>query len=306
MKFFIGLTLLTASLFAHAVSINPARTVTPLIDIFAKQNRKLNEKTMEVRVSTYHKKTGEVSKDKQTFKMPMQDYDRAISLSKAVFRMVPTAESVKNRGDVTAFIGTAFHIGENLVLTNHHVLSKDRDNSTECGGFQLLSHDSMIEPYPCKKVHYCDVKHDVCLIEMGPTKKCFNSFCTKKEIVEMKSLPSLKLKENPQYEAETFNTAVMSCIGNTKGLGIHFSQGSGVIVFPDKIYFFAPLRSGNSGGPLIGEDNLVWGVVRMEHGAKVGDDSYNSAAASDLVISLMQEHVQDSEILEKFNKAIQH
>jgi hypothetical protein len=45
-------------------------------------------------------------------------------------------------GSLMAYMGTAFHIGENLVLTNHHVLSPDRSNTQECGGLKLYANES--------------------------------------------------------------------------------------------------------------------------------------------------------------------
>ncbi len=302
MKNLLLLTIALASLNLHALSIVPDKIVTPFVDIFNSSNKKLSENKMEVRLSTYNA-SGAISKGRGKFEMSMAKYTQARKQASAVYRMIPS-ESLASSNDGMIYMGTAFHVGENLVLTNHHVLSHDRTNSTECGDFQL--HDNQNQDvFSCKKVHYCNPEEDVCLIEMAPAKRCLNLFCTKTLTVELKNGESLKLKADPQLNYETMDTTVMTCIGNTMGLGIHYSQGKGLRINGDRTYFFAPLRTGNSGGPLIGEDGLVWGVVKLESAQKVGPDAYNVAASISKVISLLREQLSNDKItLEKFNRAV--
>lgn len=301
MKTLLLLILVAGQLQASPLSIVPERTVTPFIDIFSASNRPIDNEKMEVRSSPYSK-NGSITKGRDKYVMPLEHYRKALKQSSAVFRMTPAENSQNSDGVI--YMGTAFHIGENLVLTNQHVLSPDRSNKSECAGFQLLSNSNSLT-FPCKKVHYCNVEQDVCLIEMGPTKRCLNLLCTKNEMVEMKQGESLKLKANPEMNYETMDSAVMTCIGNTMGLGIHYSQGRGIRINGDRAYFFAPLRTGNSGGPLIGEDGLAWGVVKLESQQKVGSEAYNIAVTMDKVISLMREQLgADKVTLQKFNSAV--
>lgn len=303
MNFFVLICLVSANIYAGMYSINPERTLTPLVDIFSSQTKKLDATKMEVRVSTYNK-SGELAGSAK-LQMPIALYETARQQASAVFRMIPSASSVAARSDGMIYEGTAFHIGNNLVLTNQHVLSPDRTNTTECGGFELRGNNNS-DVFACKKVHYCNPTEDVCLIEMAPAKRCLNFTCSKKEFVELKNGPALKLKADPKVEIEQLNTVVMNCIGNTMAKGIHFSQGRGVQLRNDLIYFFAPLRTGNSGGPLIGEDGLVWGVVKLESGGeKVSNQAYNIAESSEKVISLMREQLaNDTVTLAKFNSAV--
>ena len=303
MNFFVLLCLVSANIYAGAYSINPERTLTPLVDIFSSQNKRLDATKMEVRVSTYNK-SGELSGSAK-LQMPIAQYETALTQASAVFRMIPSSAVTVAGGEGMIYEGTAFHIGHNLVLTNQHVLSPDRTNTTECGVFQLRGNNND-DVFSCKKVHYCNATEDVCLIEMNPAKRCKNLLCTKKEFVELKNGPVLRLKAEPTLDLALRDQSVMNCIGNTMARGIHFSQGRGLQLRGDMLYFFAPLRPGNSGGPLIGADGLVWGVVKLESGGdKVSNQAYNIAESSEKVISLMREQLaNDSVTLGKFNSAI--
>ncbi len=299
MKLIILLTLI--SVVAHARSIVPDRIVTQSLDLFDRSNKVLPNGDVEVKVTTYSKR-GEFNHHGGKKILPKSQYDEMRKTSSAVLEMIPDQRS--NDDERKSRRGTAFSIGENLVLTNEHVI-----DSNECSDFQLL--DSNNNTFDCKRVHFCDVKHDVCLIEMSPlikTKRdCFLCSGTKYE-VSLAQGPSLKLKAKYSPGYPQSQDEVLTAIGNSGGFGIHFSQGRGVTVMSDKVYFYAPITKGNSGGALLNNEGLVVGVVKLQSIVTLSNDpneAYNVAAPTELVIKLIRESlVNDPETLEKFNRSV--
>ena len=302
--FFIVLAIVLAqSSQANVDSINPDRIITPLLDICSPKNKKLSEDNYLIAVSTFDQH-GEIKKGKNSFNLDKARFDKAFQQSSAVFEMIPEEVTYSGQTEVVNYLGTAFHIGENLVLTNHHVLSHDRSNLTSCDRFALHSQDGKWK-FSCKKVHHCDEELDVCLIEMRPDRRCLNFFCTKEETYQLKDGPSLKLKKDPSIDHEQIDKIVMTAIGNTMGMGIHYSQGRGLRFVGSNLFFYAPLRTGNSGGPLIGEDGLVWGVVKQESAEKVSENAFNVAASMDSVIRSIRAALVGSDVLIKFNRVLE-
>lgn len=290
--------------YAEINSINPERIVTPLLEIFSLKNRMLSDGSYLVGVSIFDDK-GEIKKGKKTIKLDKTSFEKAFYQSSAVFEMIPEELQDNSSSEMVNYLGTAFHIGENLVLTNHHVLSPDRSNLNECERFALHSNDRKWK-FACKKVLHCDEELDVCLIEMRTARRCLNFFCTKEETYQLKDGPSLKLKEEPSLDQDQIDKVVMTAIGNTMGMGIHYSQGRGLRFLGNRLFFYAPLRTGNSGGPLIGEDGLVWGVVKQESSEKVSENAFNVAASSNAVIRSIQSALENDHLsLKKFNQAIE-
>lgn len=261
---------------------------------------------VEVRVTTYSK-SGVFIKNGSKKILSKETYESYMKPSRAVFEMVPNQrgsdEEKKNRR------GTAFSIGHNLVLTNHHVLDESFQNTKECSDFEIKDHNG--ETFPCKRVHYCSPVHDVCLIEMDVITKtkrdCFMCRGTKFQIA-LADGPSLKLKAIYRPVSENWLNEVTTAIGNSSGFGIHFSQGRGVSVLKERIYFYAPITKGNSGGALLNDEGLVIGVVKLQSKVLIHKDpneAYNIAAPSQLVISLIREALRDDpETLEKFNRSV--
>lgn len=288
---FISLPLLAAR-----PSINPERSVYTFIDIFHSGTKILDTGDVEV-FSTAYDKTGKLQPRKKIKStIAGSDFERLRTQASAVLQSIPT-KGTRVDGEQWFFYGTAFHIGESLVLTNNHVLSRDFSNVSECDGFRLKDNDGHY--FHCAQVHYCNRAEDLCLIEMGPRTSGF-LFNTKK--ISFAELPSLKISNRSLPASEE---TLITAIGNSQGHGIHVSVGSGVRPKANGYDIYAALRDGNSGGPAIGPDGSVIGIVRTETKVKVGPEASNNAVKMTKVIELIREALAgDPETLEKFNRAV--
>jgi S1-C subfamily serine protease len=275
-----------------------------MLDIFSSKNILLADGQVQVQVSTYNQK-GDLKKNGDSVILELSVFERYQAQSRAVLKMIPDQNyHGEEEGENQRYRqGTAFHIGQNLVLTNHHVLSPTRKNLTECGDFQVENSEK--ETFSCKKVHFCSHKHDICLIEVKGIVKNDCLFCRGNpytiNLKEHLSLRPIQLIEYPELQ-----TIVLSAIGNSLALGIHFSQGRGFQRVNNNFAFFAPIRKGNSGGPLLLEDGSVIGVVKLEKAEPyVSNDGFNFATPAFLVIDLVREALaHDPTTLEKFERAI--
>lgn len=278
--------MITLPAFAAKPSINPERSVYSFIDIFHKKTKTLENGDVRVYVTPYDEAGDLQPRKKYEINIAQSDYQRLKTLASAVFRSVPTSPTLYH-GEKWIFEGTAFNIGNSLVLTNNHVLSRDFSNTTKCDSFRLK--DDGGHSYHCRKVHYCNPDEDLCLIEMKDTKR-------------LRSYPTLKISNIPQpNDEETLVTA----IGNTQGYGLHVSVGKGLRAKANGYDIYASLRSGNSGGPAIGPEGTVIGIVRTESHNKVGPYVSNNAVKMTKVIELIREALKDdTETLEKFNTAV--
>jgi S1-C subfamily serine protease len=304
MKLLLPLFLFTSLVYAR--SVVPERVVTPSLDMYSRSNKTLPDGSIEVRVTTVGKR-GDFSQNGSKKILSKETYESYKKSSDAVFEMIPN----QNSGDDErkGRRGTAFSIGENLVLTNNHVLDETFRNTTECSDFEVKDHTG--ETYDCKTVHFCSPEHDICLIEMQTKTKtkrdCFLCSGTKYE-VSLAQGPSLKLKATFKPEVEKWQETMTTAIGNSQGYGIHFSQGKGVSFIKDRIYFWAPITKGNSGGALLNDAGEVIGVVKLQSSKLISSDAnevYNIAAPSETVIRLVREALRDNpETLLKFNKSV--
>lgn len=263
--------------------------MTPLIDIFSPHNKVMNQHDIEVRVTTYNQQ-GELKKNGSKLLLKRELFNHFYQQASSVYRMIPKPWGF----DQNNYQGTAFHIGHNLVLTNAHVLSREFDKLTRCGGFRLRDHQQRF--IQCQKVHHCSKELDVCLIEMNSEHKH-----------ALEHGPSLKLYHMTE-DYETNLQMILSAIGNSQTLGIHFGQGRGYSVVGSNLYFYAPIRPGNSGGPVLNEEGQVVAIVTRESMAKVGNDAskfYNIATTISSAVSNIRHALQhDAETLRKFNLAV--
>ncbi len=300
------LSLLLFSTVVMGRSVVPERVVTPSLDLYSRSNKTLPDGNIEVRVTTYNKRGDFVQNGSKKI-LAKETFESFRKLSDAVLEMIPN----QNFGDEERKTrrGTAFSIGENLVLTNNHVLDETFKNTTECSDFEVKDHSG--ETWDCKAVHFCSPEHDVCLIEMRTKTKtkrdCFLCSGTKYE-VSLSQGPSLKLRLNYKPEVENWQNVVTTAIGNSMGWGIHFSQGKGISIQRDRTFFWAPISKGNSGGALLNDSGEVIGVVKLQSKTLLSSDSnevYNVASPADTVVRIIREALRDNpETLLKFNKSV--
>lgn len=310
MKTILALILIANISYSQA-SVVPERVITPPLDLYAKP-KKLVDGSIEVRVTKVSKR-GEFVQNGYKKILSPDEYLSYKKSADAVFRMIPKQNSNQNAPIVEEITqGTAFHIGSNLVLTNQHVLDPKRENVSECRDFQIK--DLNDEAFDCKKVHFCNKKHDVCLIEVETIIKrkkgdCFLCLGPKYE-VSIAQGPSLKLKSSYAPSPEKWSTEVTTAIGNSAGFGIHYSQGLGAS-FNKSLgltYFYAPITSGNSGGPLLNQEGDVIGLIKQQSNNRISsnpDEAYNAALSIELMITLIREGLRDDpETLLKFNTSV--
>ena len=292
MKTNLILPILALASFSIWASVSPERLVTEPLNIFGTNNKTLADGHVKVSTITWNKK-GAFKKNGSSKIITQSQFDRFKKQASAVFEMDPTKRA---RRDRERRYGTAFSIGNNLVLTNHHVLDPEMKSNT-CGDFLLEDHQRAI--FLCKKVHFCDTPQDICLIEMKPSNRG----------TTLADGPKLKLKNFFYPPQKDQDSVVTTAIGNPQGFGIHLSQGRGIKFYKDWMLFYAPITQGNSGGALLNDKGEVIGVVKAESSPiKVSDDpfkAYNVAAPSDLVIRIIRDALRsDPETLGKFNEAV--
>lgn len=289
MKFFLVLLLIQT---AYAASVVPDRVITPPLDIYSFLNNESSPGTMSVRQLKISE-TGDLIQSDELLRMTKPFYDSFRGMADAVYE-------VRNGGNEAS----AVHIGHNLVLTNHHVLTNMNRWPMNCKTFQIKDKDSDLNFF-CKKVHFCSLEHDVCIVEMfhiiKTTRPCYRC---QKESKQIAMGASLKLASKIDYD----DMAITTAIGNTLGLGIHASQGVGLRFFDPDIAFYAPTATGNSGGALLNSNGFLIGIVKSGTILKISNDpimAFNMAIGSAKIIELVQGALRnDLATLEKFNQAI--
>jgi S1-C subfamily serine protease len=278
----ISITLLTAlsvPAFATDKSIRPSRMLINLFKL--NSTKRLTDKGVKVSGVKLNKLDDSYLQYGNSFYIPEKTFDRANKLGKSVFRATP--------GDDSSAHGTAFAVGGNLILTNQHVLSKGRMNTTKCRSFRIrLNSNQKNKTLSCKEVHYCSKNLDFCLIEMKNHKKGYSL---------SKETP-LKLASIVPYGDQT----EAMIIGNPIGFGLHASKGIGVVEVNSLFKFFAPVWGGNSGGPVFNKFDEVIGVIRAQSKKLMSEDSYNVAVGIDTVIAVLKANLKDKpEVLNQLN-----
>lgn len=274
--------------------IIPSRTLMPFSAVYSG----VRVKTEHVKLSTatlYENSTErepsrqwEFRGSSKSVNVSHEKFETIRALSDATLRATP--------GDDGNSFGTAFHIGEGYILTNQHVLSTSRANTTQCQSLRFQTGDGR-DSFDCERVVYCHKEMDFCFIKIKAKKPGFFN----RNPRQVSTLPRHRLRatRTPDYGG------VFAAIGNPAGEGIHYSEGRGLQPYRrDTWLFFAPVHSGNSGGPLINEQNEVVGVVYAQNKYGISEDGYNMAVPLYRILDMLKDNISGSEDLRFFENSL--
>jgi hypothetical protein len=147
---------------ANSWTVIPSRSLAGLHYIFKGYEIQDEESLVKVSGPVIQITNGEVVgaevfRNGYTSEIDLEDFEEQQALAASVF------EATSGNG---ANVGTAFLVGQDLVLTNRHVMGIRPDaRSFLCGKFSIkLNHKE--ERVMCEKVRFCSRKYDYCVVEM--------------------------------------------------------------------------------------------------------------------------------------------
>lgn len=233
-----------------------------------------------VEITNGEKLGAKVYRDGYSSEIDLDDFEEEQALAKSVFEA-----STRSGTDV----GTAFLVGNNLVLTNRHVMNyQSSAREWECGKFSIkLNHRD--ERVDCERVRFCSVKHDFCVVQM---KKMSTGKSLSSEIKPLR----LTNKVRPHQDVTLLH------IGNAAGMGIQASYGQGIKIHGGEFFHYAPTLGGSSGAPIFNEKREVIGLNWGHNGGDyVDESSFNRGVLAQTIFNeLHRTHIHTLKEIKSF------
>lgn len=241
---------------ASSWTIIPSRSLAGLHYLFKGYEIKEEESLVNVTGPVIEITNGEtvgakVFREGFTSEIDLEDFEEEQTLAVSVF------EATTGTG---TNVGTAFLVGQNLVLTNRHVMALRPESRTwPCGKFSIkLNHKE--ERVSCERVRFCSRNYDYCVVEM---KNMANGAPLGSEVRPLRLTRNVKSDKDKR----------LLHIGNAAGMGIQASSGKGITVKDGEFFHYAPTLGGSSGAPIFNERNYVIGINWGHTGMNYIDDS---------------------------------
>jgi hypothetical protein len=165
-------------------------------------------------------------------------------------------------------VATAFLVGQNIVLTNRHVIGR----KSICGKFSIkLNHKD--ETVSCEKVRFCSKNFDFCVVQMN---LMANGLPLASELKPLRLARGVRSNKDMR----------LLHIGNAGGLGLQASIGRGIKIQGGEFFHFVPTLSGSSGAPLFNDRGLVIGMNWGHTGGSYIDEaSFNRGILSETIFN---------------------
>lgn len=259
---------------ASAWTIIPSRSLAGLHYIF--KDYKINDERDMVQVSgpVIEITNGETLAAKVirggfSTEIDLEDFEEEQSLGQSVFEA---------RTGSGTNVGTAFLVGQDVVLTNRHVMAIKQGATTwPCGKFSIkLNHRE--ESVACKKVLYCSTDFDYCVVQME------NMSDGKFLSDEVKPL---RLTRKIKTDKDTN----LLHIGNAAGFGLQASRGRGITIQKGEFFHYTPTLGGSSGAPIFNEKGSVIGINWGHTGGNYIDDTaFNRGVLTKTIFDELKNH----------------